>query len=132
VYTVSVRRSWEAHHYLIGAGGTEGRPHQHRYAVTVTMEGYVLDACGYLVDITAVEKILDRLAVRYRGKLLNDLPEFGGLNPSIEHFARLICHRVCRRMEAPGVTAVTARVAENEDAWASYRSVIDASRSDRL
>ena len=32
-----------------------------------------------------VEAALDELAARYRDRTLNDLPEFEGLNPSIEH-----------------------------------------------
>ncbi len=52
------------------------------------MEGQELDQHGYLVDIVDVEKTLDEIVNYYQEQMLNDKPEFGGLNPSIEHFSR--------------------------------------------
>ena len=56
-----------------------------------------------------------------RDKTLNELPEFDGLNPSIEHFCRIVANSFAGKLHAANISAVTARIWENEIAWASYR-----------
>jgi 6-pyruvoyltetrahydropterin/6-carboxytetrahydropterin synthase len=55
--------------------------------------------------------------------LLNDYPEFEGLNPSIEHFSRILCQSLAAHIQAENLAAVTVRLWENEIAWAAYRLV---------
>lgn len=122
VYVVAVQRDFVAQHYLFGGDwGSENQRHSHHYELEVQLEGAELDQHGYLVDIVDIEARLEELVEYYRDKTLNDLPEFAGLNPSIEHFSRLICHALSERIQAPNITAVTVRIWENEIAWAAYR-----------
>ena len=58
---------------------------------------------------------------RYRDQTLNELPEFDGLNPSIEHFTRIFCEALSERIQAPNIGMVTIKIWENDIAWASYR-----------
>ena len=91
MYILAVKRDFVARHFLVGGDwGAENELHSHHYQVEVQLEGKILDEHGYLVDIVAVEAHLDELVAYYRDQTLNDLPEFAGLNPSIEHFARLL------------------------------------------
>ena len=50
----------------------------------------------------------------------NELAEFDGLNPSIEHFARILCQAMDERIRAGNVHALTVKIWENEIAWAAY------------
>jgi 6-pyruvoyltetrahydropterin/6-carboxytetrahydropterin synthase len=84
------------------------------------VEGKVLDRHGYLVDIVELEAQVDELAAYYRDQTLNDLPEFAGLNPSIEHLARILCQELLSRLKAP-LHALQVKVWENDIAWAAYR-----------
>lgn len=84
------------------------------------MEGKVLDKHGYLVDIVDLEARLEELVAYYRDQTLNDLPEFAGLNPSIEHFACILCQELLSRLKAP-LHALQVKVWENDIAWAAYR-----------
>lgn len=121
MYTVAVKRQFIAQHYLIGGDwGAENRLHSHAYVVEVQLHGPQLDQHGYLVDIVEIERQLELLVVRYRDRTLNDLPEFSGLNPSLEHFTRLLCHALADALRAPTLTALTVKLWENEIAWASY------------
>ena len=121
MYTVAVSRDFVAQHFLIGGDwGAENDPHSHHYRVEVQLEGASLDAHGYLVDIVDIETQLEALVVHYRDKMLNDLPEFEGLNPSIEHFARIFCRSLSGRIQAPNLSAITLKIWENEIAWAAY------------
>jgi 6-pyruvoyltetrahydropterin/6-carboxytetrahydropterin synthase len=73
------------------------------------------------VDIVEVEARLEELLEYYRDKTLNDLQEFSGLNPSIEHFARILCGQLQQRLRAPNLTALQVTIWENEIAWTAYR-----------
>lgn len=122
MYTVAVKRDFVAQHYLIGGDwGPENQWHSHHYAVEVQLHGARLDRHGYLVDIVAIEQHLEELVSRYRDKTLNDLSEFAGLNPSIEHFSRIFCEEMARRIQAPTLAAVSVVIWENAIAWAAYR-----------
>ena len=121
MYIVAVRRDFVAQHYLIGGDwGAENEWHSHHYAVELQLEGGSLDRHGYLVDIVDVEANLEALVARYRDKTLNELPEFAGLNPSIEHFARILCQKLAERIQAPNLSRLTVKIWENEIAWAGY------------
>jgi len=122
MYTVAVAQDFVAQHFLIGGDwGPENDWHSHHYRVEVQLEGDTLDQHGYLVDIVDIEKNLETLVARYRDKTLNELPEFAGLNPSIEHFSRIMCQALVERIHAPNLSAVTVKIWENDIAWASFR-----------
>jgi 6-pyruvoyltetrahydropterin/6-carboxytetrahydropterin synthase len=122
MYMVAVTRDFVAQHFLIGGDwGAENERHSHHYRVEVQLEGATLDKHGYLVDIVDIEAHLEALVAHYRDKTLNNLPEFEGLNPSIEHFARIFCQALADRVRAPNLEAITLKMWENEIAWAAYR-----------
>jgi 6-pyruvoyltetrahydropterin/6-carboxytetrahydropterin synthase len=122
MYTLAVRRDFIARHYLIGGDwGPENNPNSHHYVLELQLSGESLDQHGYLVDILDVEKHLDGLVARYREQMLNDLPEFAGLNPSIEHFARILCASLNDCILAANINRIKVVLWENESAWVSYR-----------
>ncbi len=122
MYTVAVKRDFIAQHYLIGGDwGAENERHSHHYQVELQLHGESLDQHGYLVDIVAIEQALDALVARYRDRTLNELAEFKGLNPSIEHFSRILCQALARQLQAPNIQSIIVRLWENEIAWASYQ-----------
>lgn len=121
LWTVAVKRDFVAQHYLIGGDwGAENEWHSHHYVVEVQLHGRSLDQHGYLVDIVDIEQKLDDLVAEYRDKTLNDLPLFAELNPSIEHFARILCLQFTDRIFADTLTAVSVKLWENDIAWAGY------------
>lgn len=122
MYTLAVKRDFIARHYLIGGDwGPENDPNSHHYILELQMEGQELDRHGYLVDIVEVEKHLDEIVGYYREQMLNDKPEFAGLNPSIEHFARILATSLSERIQADNLTSLKVVLWENESAWAAYR-----------
>jgi len=125
MYSVAVKRDFIAQHYLVGGDwGAENKPHAHHYALELVLEGNELDQHGYLVDIVDIENALEQLVSYYRDNTLNELPEFTGLNPSIEHFSRILCRALAANATAPNILGVTVKLWENEIAWASYRMQI--------
>lgn len=122
MYTLSVRREFIARHFLIGGDwGSENFPNSHHFILELQLEGRELDRHGYLVDIVDVEKHLDEVTSYYREQMLNEKPEFEGLNPSLEHFARILAGSLNERIAAGNITALRVVLWENPEAWASYR-----------
>ena len=122
MYTVAVKRDFVAQHFLIGGDwGSENEHHSHHYVIELQLEGTTLDQHGYLVDIVDIEANLDALVAEYRDKTLNEMPAFEGLNPSIEHFSRILCTTLSERIAAHNISAFVVKLWENEIAWASYR-----------
>ncbi len=121
MYTLSVKRDFIARHFLIGGDwGPENFPNSHHYVLELQMSGSELDQHGYLVDIVDVEKHLDAIVSYYQEQVLNDKPEFEGLNPSIEHFARILARTLSERIKAENIAVLKVVLWENASSWAAY------------
>ena len=121
MYTVAVKKDLIAQHYLIGGDwGAENDPHSHHYVIEVRLEAAELDQHGYLVDIVKIETELDSIIDYFGDSMLNDLFEFEGLNPSIEHFSRIVCEKLLVSISPPGSGRFTVKIWENESCWAAY------------
>ncbi len=121
MYTLAVRRNFIARHFLIGGDwGPENFPNSHHYVLELQLQAGELDQHGYLVDIVDVSRHLDELIGHFAEQMLNDLPEFQGLNPSLEHFARILAYGLDARIQAPAICGLKVILWENESAWASY------------
>ena len=124
MHSLGIRGDFIAQHYLIGGDwGAENQKHSHHYRIEVQVEGDDLDGHGYLIDIVDLEDRLNGLMARYQDKTLNDLPEFSGLNPSIEHFSRILCQALAAHILKSNIQVVVVKLWENEIAWAAYRAV---------
>lgn len=122
MYTLTVRRDFVAQHFLIGGDwGPENQPHSHHYRLELTLQGEELDQHGYLVDIVEVEDVLTRIVDSYRDTLLNDLPAFKDLNPSLERFCRVLAEEINGAVTATNISTITVLLWENEIASASFR-----------
>ncbi|UCF91610.1 MAG: 6-carboxytetrahydropterin synthase [Desulfobacterales bacterium] len=122
MYTLAVQRDFIASHFLVGGDwGPENEKHSHHYRLEVLLEGDRLDQHGYLVDIVDVETHLEELIGCFRDQTLNELKEFEGLNPSIEHFSRILCQALIRSIKTDHLKALRVKIWENDIAWASFR-----------
>jgi 6-pyruvoyltetrahydropterin/6-carboxytetrahydropterin synthase len=121
MFTVAVQRELIARHFLVGRDfGAEGRPHSHRYLVELRLTGDRLDRFGFLADIDEVTTRMEQVLAGFRDRLLNELPEFEGLNPSIEHLCRILCRAFRNGLRTESPTEMTVRIRESDSAWAAY------------
>lgn len=122
MYTLAVTRDFIANHFLVGGDwGAENFPHAHQYRVEISIEGNQLDQHGYLVDIVDVEAALDKTVTYFRDSLLNNKVEFAGLNPSIEHFSRIIHEHINALIRPIGSGTLSVKLWENATCWAAFR-----------
>jgi 6-pyruvoyltetrahydropterin/6-carboxytetrahydropterin synthase len=123
MYRLCLRRSFEARHFLIGGDwGAENAEHAHGYRVEWTLAGPALDEHGFLADLALVESALTRVLDPYRGALLNSLPRFAGLNPSLDRFARILASDLSEAFDKPGVRTERVRLWETDSAWAEWEN----------
>lgn len=121
MHTVAVRRDFIAQHFLIGGDwGSENTLHSHHYVLELQLRGRELDSHGYLVDIVDIERELDALVASYRDTVLNETSPFADLNPSIEHFSRIVAETLAARITAPNLSSLCVKIWENDIAWASF------------
>lgn len=121
-YTLCLQREFAAQHFLVGGDwGEENRLHSHRYRLEVRLEGDELDRHGFLLDLVQLQASVDAIVRRMGERPLNEIPPFAGLNPSLEHFARILWEEVDRSLPGGRPEAVEIRLWEDGSAWASYR-----------
>ena len=122
MFTLSVLRNFSAQHYLIGGDwGAENLPHAHDYRLELRLQGERLNEHGYLVDIVEIEAQLDQELQQYQDTMLNELPAFDDLNPSLENFSQILCLLLAKPMDSERLSSIEVRLWEDKSAWASYR-----------
>lgn len=125
MYSVAVTKDFIARHFLVGGDwGAENVTHAHHYVVELSIEGNQLDQHGYLVDIVDIEAALAEAVSYYRDSVLNEKPEFAGLNPSIEHFSRILWEQLSARVRPAGGGTLTIKIWENDSCWAAFRDSV--------
>lgn len=121
MYKLSIREEFVAQHFLtVPDCGPENVLHSHVYALEVLLQGAELDQYGYLTDIDVVKGAMKDVLNRYRDHTLNDDPAFAGLNPSIEHFSRIVCLELIKSLQQTNLDRLTVKIWEDKDAYASY------------
>ena len=125
MYQVGIKKTLQARHFLVGDFAEESIPHEHDYVVEWICTTDVLDENGFSVDISAMEEELGRLGEETRGKLLNDIEFFKGLQPSVENMARYFHARLTHALEQRGfslesIVESQVKIWESETAWAAY------------
>jgi 6-pyruvoyltetrahydropterin/6-carboxytetrahydropterin synthase len=124
MYQLAITRDFIARHFLVGGDwGAENQEHSHHYRAEVSVEGQQLDQHGYLIDIVALESALAGIINAYADRVLNQQPAFAGLNPSIEHFSRILWEHLRDVLVLPG-RKLTVKLWENDHDWAAYGGVL--------
>ena len=123
MYKLSITEEFVAQHFLtVPDCGPENILHSHIYALEVLLEGSTLDEYGYLVDIDLVKAAIGGILDRFRDHTLNDDPAFSGLNPSIEHFSRIVCDDLKSTLKKTNLDHMTVKIWEDRHAWASFET----------
>ena len=122
MYRLALTRDFIAQHYLIGGDwGAENIRHSHHYKVQMMLRGVSLDSHGYLADLVELERALKEALARFSDRTLNDLEPFAGLNPSLEHFAKVLYEDLRARPILKDVS-FAVKLWENDRDWASFGS----------
>lgn len=119
MYQVSVRKHFDAAHYLRGYGGKCEEVHGHRFEVAVTIEAEGLNEIGIAFDFTELKKHLGAIIESYDHVCLNDIAPFDNINPSSENIARTVYDELTSRLT--GVVVSSVEVWESPESRAVYK-----------
>lgn len=120
MFELGTQRDFIARHFLIGGDfGAENLEHSHPYRLEVRLFAAELDGHGYLIDLLDLERAVDEVLALYRDRLLNEMPAFHGVNPSLERFARRLWTDLAERL-SPAALTLRIRLWENERDWAGF------------
>jgi 6-pyruvoyltetrahydropterin/6-carboxytetrahydropterin synthase len=121
VYTVSVQAHYDSAHFLVNYQGKCERMHGHRYVVEAAARSAELNESGIAFDFVDLKRELRALADYLDHELLNELPEFQGVETSAENQARYFYDALKARLpedQARGL--LYTRVWETPTQWAQY------------
>lgn len=121
VYTVSVQASYDSAHFLVNYKGKCENLHGHHYVVEVAAQSAELNEAGIAFDFVDLKRELRALADYLDHTLLNELPEFKGIETSAENQAKWFWDELGERLpdnQAKGLAYV--RVWETPTQWAQY------------
>ena len=82
MYEVSIRKHFDAAHYLRGYQGKCENIHGHRYEVVVSVRTEQTDDIGLAYDFGVLKKQLAEILGKLDHKCVNDVPPFDEINAS--------------------------------------------------
>jgi len=121
MYELSVDSHFDAAHRLEGYDGACARVHGHTWRVTVTVEAHEIDNLGLSLDFKHIAAALDKAVGRFDHRILNDLEEFAGENPTAERISRLLFDRLSGKLNAETVRVDSVTVWEGDRNRVTYR-----------
>ena len=123
MYEVMIEEEFSAAHALRGYKGKCENLHGHNWKVEVYVRGEGLDPVGMLVDFRELKAATRRVMQYLDHQNLNELKPFDiELNPSSEHLAGFILHKVAEEINDDRVKVCKVRVWETPSTSATYEA----------
>jgi len=121
MYEVMIQEEFSAAHALRGYRGKCENLHGHNWKVEVYVRGEQLDETGMLVDFKDVKEATRGVMTYLDHFNLNELKPFDKeINPSSEHLAGFILHKVAEQINTDRVKVYKVRVWETPSTSATY------------
>ena len=120
MYEVSIRKHFDAAHYLRGYQGKCENIHGHRYEVVVSVRTEQTDDIGLAYDFGILKKQLAEILGRLDHKCVNDVPPFDEINASAENIASTICQELQTTLKEINVQVHSVQVFESPDSAVTY------------
>jgi 6-pyruvoyltetrahydropterin/6-carboxytetrahydropterin synthase len=121
MYEVMIEEEFSAAHALRGYKGKCENLHGHNWKVEVYVRGERLDEVGMLVDFTQLKAVTRQVMKYLDHQNLNELKPFDEeLNPSSEHIAGFILHRIAEEVNNERAKVYKVRVWETPSTSATF------------
>lgn len=120
MYEIGIIDEFEAAHALTGDFGPATRTHGHTYRVEVRIASREVDASGAMYDVGRLRADLRSTLEGMHYRNLDDLPEFAGVNTTVEMVARHIFRRIEPPLRAAPLSGLRVTVWESSSVFASY------------
>lgn len=122
-YEIFVQDHFAASHALRGYDGNCADLHGHNWTVEAHVRCTRLNRLGIGIDFRDVKKVLGDVLGRLNHTRLNDVVEFGSINPTSENLAKFLYRELGRRLNTDHVRVALVRVYESPGCGAAYREI---------
>jgi 6-pyruvoyltetrahydropterin/6-carboxytetrahydropterin synthase len=120
MYELKVLTHFAAAHQLRMVAKKCETLHGHNWKVEVYVSGNTLNDAGVLMDFCIIKDHVQEIMNELDHKFLNELDAFKNENPSSENIARVIAHRLQKKIENPGLRVSRVTAWESDQAAATY------------
>jgi 6-pyruvoyl-tetrahydropterin synthase len=111
-----------AFHVMPGQPPPEGERHAHEYRVEVIVGRKEVDAAGMVVDLAALQEMLEEIAGHVHGRDLERIRPSDAEAVTVEVLARWFHDQLADRLRAAGAATLEVRAWESADAFGAYAS----------
>ena len=121
MYELSVDSKFAAAHCLKGYQGKCARLHGHTWLVTAAIVASSVNEIGLCIDFSDISRNLDEVVEYFDHQTLNDLKEFGDINPSSENIGKLIFEMLSEKINNHQIRVLSVTVAESDKYRVTYQ-----------
>ena len=119
MYRIGVQLGFSAAHYHGGGDPACDRIHGHNYRVELEIASNTLKS-GMVIDFKRVRRRADDVLQEYDHCLLNESPDFRGIEPTTENISRILYEKIKPFFSRGPARIHRITVWETNDCWASY------------
>ena len=119
IFELGAEAFFTARHYVT-MGGVEGPPHQHSFRVEIATESSSQDEDGVVIGFARARRLVEELVDGYNETLLNTVPPFDEIQPTLENIAKVIYGDLAPKLAGETVKLKQVRVWESPTNHASY------------
>jgi len=123
VYEIYVKDHFAAAHALRGYDGNCSNMHGHNWIVEAYIQCTKLNKLGIGIDFRDVKRIVKDVLSKLDHTTLNDVAEFGHINPTSENLAKFIYSELGRRLNSDTIQVKKVMVFESPGCGSSYQEV---------
>ncbi len=123
VYEIYVKDHFAAAHSLKGYDGNCSNLHGHNWIVEAYIHCTKLNKLGIGVDFRDVKRIVKDVLSKLDHTNLNDVAEFGHINPTSENIAKFLYTELSRRLNSDHIMVNKIMVFESPGCGSSYQEL---------
>jgi 6-pyruvoyltetrahydropterin/6-carboxytetrahydropterin synthase len=123
VYEIYVKDHFAAAHALRGYDGNCSNMHGHNWDVEAYIQCTKLNKLGIGVDFRDVKRIVKDVLSKLDHTNLNDVAEFGAINPTSENISKFLYKELSRRLNTEFIKVVKIMVFESPGCGSSYQEI---------
>lgn len=117
---IFIKTHFSGGHHLRAYPGNCENPHGHNWKVKVTVRATKLDQLGMGIDFKQLKQTVNIVMDELDHRDLNQHPAFAAINPSSEHIAMFLFHRLQEPLTTERYTLYAVEVRETDSSGVIY------------
>lgn len=123
IYEIYVKDHFAAAHALRGYNGNCSNMHGHNWDVEAYIQCIKLNKLGIGVDYRDVKEIVKDVLSKLDHTNLNEVAEFGSINPTSENISKFLYNELSRRLNTEFIKVTKVMVFESPGCGSSYQEI---------